>query len=335
MTLKVICPVCKSSDIINLYHITSHDSALVSTGDETSEKYSVLKKEIENIWSGNDANMKRCGNCSFVFAQPFIAGSSYFYSVFYSNADYYPQWKWDYEKSLEFLKHTIIPKNSGEYTLLELGAGNGAFVKKVCETLIPAKNIVCTEFSDYGVENIRKVGINCYQENVWILKDKIKRKFDFICMFQILEHIDRLELTLQTLTEITTDHAFLLITVPNHKHHEFYDDEGINLDLPPIHISRWNAESIRYLFTQYGWEIIAHRYQPINFLLELRHYLTYKYHSHRKLLTAVKKIRSKIIRKIALFSILVILFFKYLKRIVILRFSNNGISQWFCLKKIR
>ncbi len=50
--------------------------------------------------------------------------------------------------------------------LMEIGAGDSAFVRRIAEDLLPKESILCTEFSDYGRKQIEKFGVICLSEDV-------------------------------------------------------------------------------------------------------------------------------------------------------------------------
>ncbi|KPK81461.1 MAG: hypothetical protein AMS27_15460, partial [Bacteroides sp. SM23_62_1] len=276
----------------------------------------------------------QCMSCSFVYADPFIAGTNYFYSLAYhSNASYY-EWKWEYQVTYDDIESFIKKNNSQKINLLEVGAGNGAFIKKISPRFIPKEKVMCIEFSDYGRKEILKYGINCISEDLKnINTNKFSIKFDIICMFQVLEHLDRLHVVFENLNKLSNEEALLYIAVPNNKHREFYDEHRSYFDIPPTHISRWNIESFKVLGERYGWIVLNHASQPEKGLKKLRQFMFNRYYHFKKISSRIDKINLPIFNKLLKLTTFAIFFAIYFYSIMKLIFGDFGTSQWICLKK--
>jgi len=208
----VLCPICSCSKCKYLYSVTSKMSIVHLGIDPDSERGNMLRSVIEDLWNGDICDVIQCERCSLVYANTFISGTHKFYSIAYMNQTSYYEWKWEYQITYEDIKSLYKISNLAEINLLEIGAGNGAFIKMISPELIPKENILYTEFSDYGKEEILKYGVNCVSEDISKLKnDKLKNKYNIICMFQVLEHMDHLKETFEKLNEISKDEARLYI----------------------------------------------------------------------------------------------------------------------------
>lgn len=323
------CPLCLSTKAKRLYSISSHEAAKHINTD----KEEPLIPIIERLWGSESCWFYKCRECTFSFAWPFQSGSKEFYSTIYSNTKFYPKQKWDY-----IITHSSILKLSKstklkDIRLLEIGAGDGSFIKQISPSLIPPKNILCTEFSNYGKNKILQYGIECISID---LKDidsqKYKHKFDIICMFQVLEHIDNFNAFFKKINEISNNNAHLFITTPNNNYREFYDSIDSKFDIPPIHVSRWNKKTFGLLGKKFKWQIKDYKVENPGFLKKLRKFLFNRYH-YFNITNALDKIENKpislIIKVFTFFVFLIIYFPKVIKL-----FSNNlGVAQWVHLQK--
>ena len=150
--------------------------------------------------------------------------------------------------------------------VLEIGAGQGSFIEKISERLIKKENIVCTEFSKYGREKISKLGVKCFGDDIRDIKvEKFAKYFDYIFMFQVLEHMDDLDRLFKTLVSMIKKGGSLVIAVPNDKWIEFNEINGAQLDMPPNHIGRWTKSSFKYLAEKNDFFMKKHRFEPFNF----------------------------------------------------------------------
>jgi len=208
------------------------------------------------------------------------------------------------------------------------------FVRKVSEELIPKENITCTEYSSFGNDEINTMGIRSESAD---LRDSSfngqKGRYDIICMFQVLVYLDPLESFFMTLNNISSENALLFIGVPNNKLRNLYDSVGIRLDVPPIHLTRWNYDCMKYLANIFGWSVCDHKYEPNSVFNNIYHFVISYYQRKLQFSYKIDRISISYLRKaIRLFTLLSILL-KYIYLIPLLIKMNLGSSQWFFLRK--
>jgi SAM-dependent methyltransferase len=103
------------------------------------------------------------------------------------------------------------------------------------------ENIFCTEFSEYGRHQIENWGIKCVPKDIRELSGQEYEKCaDVICLFQVLEHMDGLDVLFEKLNWLLKPGGSIFIAVPNQNMIEFNELNGALLDMPPNHIGRWN-----------------------------------------------------------------------------------------------
>jgi len=155
--------------------------------------------------------------------------------------------------------------------LLEVGAGNGAFVKRLAEGLFLKEDLLCTEYSDFGSKQITGLGIPCISDPIQVLKtEEHKGRFNYICMFQVLEHMDNLKDQFETLNHLSGLGTILYITVPSESYRAFYDRLGRHMDTPPNHLTRWNYSSFQKLGEEFGWRLMEHQNQRMSYNEKLK-----------------------------------------------------------------
>lgn len=323
------CPVCSSSQIELLYSVSSHDTARHLNAENKDKIISVTEK----IWAGPTGSFYRCNSCSFSFAWPFRAGNKEFYSAAYTGEIYYPEEKWDYAVTEKSMAKVIKKSKRSNIHLLEIGAGNGAFIKTISPELIPKANILCTEFSEYGKNEIQSYGVECIAADVKDIETSNRvHTFNIVCMFQVLEHMDTYGDFFKKMNEVTAKGAHLYLTVPNDKYRSFYDSLGSRFDIPPIHVSRWNKQTLEKLFGQYNWALVEHRVENPVFLKKLRKFLFNRYY-HLSFAEKIDKISVKVLQlgiKAVLFLFLIIYYFSF---VVKLGTTKLGTAQWAHFQK--
>ena len=332
ITKDIVCPLCRHTENKVLYRVKSRESAehmfhFAGTENEILD----LVKIIEKLWGTDESGMLRCDNCDLVFADPFLAGSGEFYSAVYRKASYYPDWKWDYEATYQDLKKRMLTDNGLEGAhLLEIGAGNGAFVKKLASDLFLKEHIVCTEYSEFGSKQIRALGIDCISGPLSSIKTgENQGRFNVICMFQVLEHMEDLYRQFDTLNHLSRVGTALYITVPADAYRDFYDRLGRHMDTPPNHITRWNQTSLNRLGETFGWKLIDHHIQPMAYTEKLKKLIFDRLEFHGIFSSsrwAGRKL--PLIRKAGLALAVAMVLLAYTGAVMRLRHKRFGISQW-------
>ena len=116
-------------------------------------------------------------------------------------------------KKIELLS-SYCSEESSEYSVLDIGCGTGDF-------LLGCNN---SNFNVVGVEpnekarNLAeaKLGAPVYSN----LSDLNGKKYDFITMWHVLEHVPNLDEYLDTLKELLSDNGILIVAVPNYKRYD-------------------------------------------------------------------------------------------------------------------
>jgi hypothetical protein len=80
--------------------------------------------------------------------------------------------------------------------------------------------------------------------------------FDFVFVFQVLEHLDRIDAAFARLAELTTMQGHVFIAVPNLRRIAFNEQHGALLDMPPNHIGRWTIEAFNRVGERHGFCIV-------------------------------------------------------------------------------
>lgn len=329
------CPVCKKQDNKILYTVNSKTAPEhFLLGSRNESKYIRLEFAIRNIWGKNTCSFYQCNYCGFCFSFPFVAGNTDYYSILYDNEKNYPNWKWEFEITLQAI-HTLVEnkKINQNFNYLEIGAGNGNFVNQIILEFSREPKITCTEFSESAKSSISAFNVECLSKDVREMDDIIyNNHFDVICMFQVLEHLDELDKLFAHLYKISSEKCNLFIGVPNFEHRAFFDKHGFIEDIPPHHISRWNEKNLKIMGDRFGWELVDYRKEPLeknkiiskfrNVILE-NHKFTHRISN--------KLIRNIIIKFDKVLSYIKLLFYRSKLKTQIK--NDLGLVQWAHLRK--
>lgn len=96
-----VCPVCGSTSPDVLFVVSSHQVARHFFRDEHHPRYRRLADRVEALWHRPTCEFLRCSQCDFSFADPFTAGDDEFYRIAYGEGVRYPDWKWEFQRTLE------------------------------------------------------------------------------------------------------------------------------------------------------------------------------------------------------------------------------------------
>jgi 2-polyprenyl-3-methyl-5-hydroxy-6-metoxy-1,4-benzoquinol methylase len=229
-TSAVLSPITGTSNVILEGAI---DSKILSKGYQENFQFNInyILKDVDHI------QIYKCLDTGYRFYYPLhISGDDKFYKHFSNYSWYYLKWKWEHEQALKFIK-------DGD-NILEVGSGSGNFLKH----LKNHKKVECTglELNSQAVLGGKAEGVNLLNESVEDHSKYNSGKYDFVCSFQVLEHIPNAGEVIKAMIDCLKVGGTLLISVPNNdsyiKDNPF---EGKFLNMPPHHMGLWNEKSLK------------------------------------------------------------------------------------------
>ncbi|MFD2864285.1 class I SAM-dependent methyltransferase [Mucilaginibacter antarcticus] len=258
------CPVCTHTANKLLYTVNARQSAnhFIQTMGAKEISLDTLAQKIDSLWGKNTASVISCSNCDFVFADPFVAGDAEFYNLLpHSTTANDTNWKWEFEKSFQCISQ--LAASDANLQLLEIGASTGGFAKRIAK-LIKKENIICLEHSAFGVNAIKQAGITAHSWDVRDLNQKgeYANKFNMVCLFQVLEHMDDLDTIFKTFNWVLKPNGRVFIGVPNADKIKFNELNNALLDMPPNHIGRYSDKTFKFLAGKWGFNITETAIEP-------------------------------------------------------------------------
>ncbi len=267
------CPVCNCPKGILLWTVEAFNaSAHFLSSKKDNARYKNLTSHIEKLWNKSNCEVIQCVACEFTYSFPYVAGDKLFYDLAYEGGGY-PDWKWEFQKAFD----VISKRKINQPRVLEIGAGKGAFISRLVDSITDAKNIVGIEYSDYGRKQIEDRGVNCFSRDIRTLTEfELGGKFDYICLFQVLEHLDNINDLLKILSAHLNSDGEIILAVPNEKRIQFNELNDALLDMPPNHIGRWTNSAFQYYAKSNDFTVVEHQYEPANFLSAASQFLIYR-----------------------------------------------------------
>lgn len=267
---NIFCPLCKGSDIKKVETINAKD-----LNDIYFENYHI---EIMYLFKQDKLYYCKCESCFLKFFEPTAIGDEYFYNVLQKNNKLYYM---DNKEEYEFASKYIMQSDD----VLDIGCGKAAFSKK-----INYKSFTGLELSTNAKELAKQEGVNIINQTIQEHCVNNNEKYNVVCSFQVLEHVDCNELFefLKAAIGCLKKNGLLIISVPSD---DSYLSKCVNstLNLPPHHQTHWPDRTLKEMAKIFNLDIIdlhhdalSHRsrtdylYQNVKYLLSTKHTLINK-----------------------------------------------------------
>lgn len=259
------CPVCKSNNIKTIV-------------ENCKDQYYNIDGTFE---------VSKCKKCEFVFTLPYLTGKELF--------KYYPDNYADYNEninykhrinrfSLRFIRNLLLP-NSSYYVpenikdnanILEIGCSHGRFLNYLKE-LNSKTDLLGIELNEKAASIARKRGFDIINQPFEDIN--FNKKFNYVFMWMVLEHISYPQQVLKKLSLITENGAEIIFSVPNINSFEFdiFKKYAQHLEIPR-HVNHFTLQFLKKIFNDHGFKYISHQniYEPITFFKSLSIFLANK-----------------------------------------------------------
>jgi 2-polyprenyl-3-methyl-5-hydroxy-6-metoxy-1,4-benzoquinol methylase len=250
------CPGCGRRDGHQIHRLSVADAALYFVRPWVDlDRYSELVESLTALWGADQARIVRCDDCGLRSADPFVAGNAKFYGLAFGreSAHPYPAWRWEYQ-----LTEQVITSTTG--TVLEIGAGDGAFQRRIIAAGVDPCRLHATEFSVGGRRALGELGVTVTDVD---FRELPAATHAVICGHQVLEHLDDLDATFAAFDRLTSPDGVVAVSVPNGVHIERTEAAGGMLDMPPTHVSTWRPKAFIAAAGRRGWKVTDCREEPI------------------------------------------------------------------------
>jgi SAM-dependent methyltransferase len=256
---------------VQLYTVTAEESAQHFVLREAdAARHAKLTAHIKALWHGTNCGVWRCSTCQFGFSHPYVAGDATFYNLAYERSNY-PHDKWEYGRTIKALQESAF--HGGR--VLEVGAGFGHFLDKIADKYVPRSGVTALEYDAASIAILRGKEYCTVQGD--IRGADIVPGFDAIFLFQVVEHMDHLDLLFSRLHELVARGGRVYIAVPNPRHTDFQESSGSLLDMPPNHIGRWSRSAFEIMTAAAGMRISALEVEPLSLSAFIKQDIAYSY----------------------------------------------------------
>lgn len=249
------CPACRGVVERELLSISVSQAADHLVPPRRSPaRHQALSAALSALWADTNARVLECERCGFGFAWPFIAGDAAIYNLVGGGHQHYPGDRYEFGVTVRALS-----RRGSRCRMLELGAGAGAFLSRAIAAGV-AGDITALEYDDSAIRRLRALPrTTVVATDVQQFARTRPGPFDAICLFQVLEHLDRLDEVFAALRSLIASDGEVFIAVPNHERLAVQERLTSFLDMPPIHIGRWTKDALTAIAVRHDLEVLEHR----------------------------------------------------------------------------
>ena len=250
----VACPACTQTDnsVERTYSVLDAATHLLPAGRDPVG-HARLNEALRALFDGDRVDVRRCRSCGLWFAQPFVAGTAEIYNLVTGGCEFYPSRRFEFELTIRALR-----SRPGS-PLLEVGAGDGAFLRRARDAGV-LERALATEYDARALASLRLIpGVSTAQRSLPELAADSDERFDAICMFQVLEHLDSVDEVFAALRKLTAGRGQLFISVPNADSVTAQEELTGFWEMPPNHIGRWTTRAIERVADRHGFCVLERR----------------------------------------------------------------------------
>ncbi len=272
------CPFCEHRGALLLHSVTAGDAAAHFVPQHSHPSLNRKVTEvILALWNQSECSILRCANCEGCFASPHVAGTASFYDAAYAASYGYPADRWEFHKALSALQSRYSPR---DVTVFELGSGDGGFLRLLEHWGVPQEQMFSLEYSASA-----RASLSRSLPRLHLFRDDLEfdRYFaatrppvNCVAAFHVLEHTESPLQYLKRFHRMLDDHGVITASMPNSAQIEFNEQEGLLLDMPPNHISRFSMASLAALARRSGLTLDSFEPEPLSRYAAVRQYLQYR-----------------------------------------------------------
>ncbi len=203
-----------------------------------------------------EISIYECLDTKYRFFHPFnISGDGVFYEELQDTNGYYLPWKWEHQTALELMNKDNV--------VLEIGSARGAFLEGLKKHFGNEFNAQGIELNIDAAKTAQAKGLDVRVESIESVSEKMAEKYDVVCFFQVLEHINDVMPFINNAVKCLKPKGKLIVSVPNND--SFIKHLPLNiLNLPPHHMGLWDKTSLTNMAKIAGLSPIAFHYEALS-----------------------------------------------------------------------
>jgi SAM-dependent methyltransferase len=236
------CPLCRCGSITLVEEIRTRD--LVAMANK------MLSWNVAPEFRGvRVMGFYRCNECDLQFFLPPVTGSEEYYKQYQQFDWHFRRHKEEYDFACELIRSTD--------RVLEIGCGKGVFAKQIA-----TGSYVGLEFSPDAIQLAASEGVSVIKESAERHAKSHAEAYDFVCAFQVLEHVAETHSFLASGVACLKRGGLLVFSVPSADSFLAIARNSVT-NLPPYHVTRWTDKCLRNVATIFGLKFVEIRHEKM------------------------------------------------------------------------
>jgi SAM-dependent methyltransferase len=219
----------------------------------------VFRLPFDRVWgrdpidrAGSILSLYECTTCELDWFSPLELGGGEFYAEL-DRGGYYEPTRWEFD--------VVAPRVTERDRVLDLGCGDGAFVKQVRAV---AAGVAGYDFNPDAIRDLLGDGVAAYHGAIDDVGESLREQFDLVTAFHVIEHLPDVRAFVRAGTRALRRGGTFVISVPNRDRLRLADVEP--LDFPP---SRWSEKQLARLGDETGLTLTDIEYEPTRWRTQL------------------------------------------------------------------
>ena len=277
-----VCPACTAATAEVLYTVTAAEAAQHYVVREAEpERHDAVRAHLDALWGGGPLTMLRCTRCGLGYGQPLREGDAAFFNLAFK-AHGYPPDRWEFGRTRAALDAAWGGAAWGDRRLLEVGAGEGAFLKYVVPERLPADRALGLDVATYAVDAMRAAGFAAGSDDFRALGPDHDGRYDAVVCFQAVQGFEDPAGAFAAFGRLARPGGYLALSTPGAGRIAFNERRGGVLDLPPAQLTRWTRAAFEAAGARTGWALVSHALEPERAAAKVREFATYAYLKNRQ-----------------------------------------------------
>jgi SAM-dependent methyltransferase len=152
-----------------------------------------------------------------------------------------------------------------------VGAGFGYFLDLVKDKYFHTSDISAVDYNETSLSVLESKGFKTFSSDLRADSfEPMKEAFDIIFLFQVFEHMDRVDEVFARLKYLLKAQGSVFIAVPNEIRTYYMEGHGSLIDVPPNHIGRWTKEAFDAICQRHGLQLTKCEREPFNLVKFLK-----------------------------------------------------------------
>jgi len=248
------CPLCGTAAMEPTSEGFDFASIVERWRTEAGIEFSDATREEFRQASVDRVVVHACSSCTFEMFMPPFAGSRNLYDDI-ARADYYLPEKWEYFRAIrDVVRYRAT-------SVLDLGCGRGDFLQHLHNGAGRQLAVYGYDINPHAVAAASSKGFQIF-DGPFPDAIKVPTPLNAVCSFQVIEHLPDPAGFMRQIHGLLAPGGICILTMPDAEGPvRLFPDALTNI--PPHHLSRWRASTVRRAMPRLGFKVVSIRHDPL------------------------------------------------------------------------